>query len=430
MERGFDRKRERSPPPFHGPPRYRGEYPPRGPEMYKRGRRDSDEFDTAYGRGRYRRPMPPRPGFGRGPPPPWLDDDTERDRVRFRGGPQRGRRRGGGRGPPRGMDRPDRGGGGLMDGAMKSYKEFLQFQDDNVTPQEAEKLYTQYKADYKKKQDQLFFDRYKKQEWFRRLYDPSFLAASQAAKKDYALAASTKCLAALRAGTLEMQSAEKPVTEQETEVYVRMQDEPRTEGDKEGEAASASAPAAGESESAGEADLRKYLSLRPRVRAPADAHVLSIKRVPASVSHEELQNVFKETSGVVRIVASDVHRCQGDLCRQGWIVYATADECHKALQQLNGRKLKDWEVLLTPHRPEDGKPANVTPECASTPRRLAVDLVQAADLIRDLDAHRGLPSLLGDLLNTQTRPPTPTPTPTSTHPYTPTHPHRSDQRSS
>lgn len=59
-----------------------------------------------------------------------------------------------------------------LESPLVPYKAFVDMQRDNLSSEEAQKFYDQYKADHNKKQADLFYDTHKNESWFKEKYDP------------------------------------------------------------------------------------------------------------------------------------------------------------------------------------------------------------------------------------------------------------------
>lgn len=94
-------------------------------------------------------------------------------------------------------------GGNLYEGPQRTYKQFLELQDDSITPAEAEKKYEEYTTEYRRRQLRGFFEEHKQHEWFREKYDPSYLERRRAERIEATKAALASFTRQLQDGTLE-----------------------------------------------------------------------------------------------------------------------------------------------------------------------------------------------------------------------------------
>lgn len=194
----MDRRRGSPPPP---PPR-RGRVPYDGPPMdRRRSRSPSDRFAR-----------------GRSPPPFKRRRDDDVYYGRFERGDDymgRGPPRGGPPGPPRGgypdsyyegrRGSPDRHDGphDKAQGPL-TFKQFIQKQKDDPSPEEAQERYKQYLVDYHGGEIKAEFESTKDKQRVRDLYDPRSFEKALAKRNEEATASRTQFLSDLDTGVLQL----------------------------------------------------------------------------------------------------------------------------------------------------------------------------------------------------------------------------------
>lgn len=67
---------------------------------------------------------------------------------------------------------------------MKTYKQFLETQDDAISPSEAQKKYENYTKEYAQRNSRRYFHDHRNEEWFREKYDPEYLERKRIRKMD------------------------------------------------------------------------------------------------------------------------------------------------------------------------------------------------------------------------------------------------------
>jgi hypothetical protein len=73
----------------------------------------------------------------------------------------------------------------------------------------------------------------------------------------------------------------------------------------------------------------------------------------------------------------------------GWATYDTPQHCAKAVTDLNGRKLKDFELMVKPNKPSEEK-VKMAPPVACEEERIKIDLEMTSKLIQQLDFEKGI----------------------------------------
>ncbi|KAH7441455.1 hypothetical protein KP509_03G039000 [Ceratopteris richardii] len=89
------------------------------------------------------------------------------------------------------------------DGLM-TYKQFITELEDDVSPTEAERRYTEYKNEFISTQKKAFFEQNKQEDWLRDKYDPSRLEAVVQRRKESCKAAAKDFHLELESGTLDI----------------------------------------------------------------------------------------------------------------------------------------------------------------------------------------------------------------------------------
>jgi len=339
----------------------------------------------------------------------------------------------------------------LFEGNMKTYKQFLEYQDEHQAPQESEKKYEEYKNEFKKKHSRTFFDEHKKDEWFKEKYSPEYLETKRAQKLESVQVNLKIFSQELAAGTIKFNlSAEddaefmsKDKSEQDSAMSLEHSDEPhdemeqdaeepdepkengeeKTEEKKEDGKEIAKDDKGGEKEGA-EPKIISTKPSHPRQHQKLDmsldalthqkrdktdkekekitplptvpeTNTIFIKSIPPSVGRAELMDLFKDTEGFVRMSSSEPMKYK-NFNRLGWVTYQTKEQCLKAIDKLNGTKVsetKDFELQLMLNKQNTTdlyKKIKVTPPGASTDERMKVDYDQCHQLAQMLDKERGV----------------------------------------
>uniref|UniRef100_A0A0E0AXP2 C2H2-type domain-containing protein n=1 Tax=Oryza glumipatula TaxID=40148 RepID=A0A0E0AXP2_9ORYZ len=198
---GGDRKRGRSSPSLPPPPPAPGP-PPQGPHGSKRHRRDE-----GGGGGFDRRRLGPGVGY---------DNPDDRRYGNDHGGAGGrggyGDERGQGRNFNRAPDWTDSGRGGWNDGpansrreGLMSYKQFMQELEDDVSPDEAQHRYEEYKSEYITTQKKAYFDLHKNDDWLKNKYHPTNLEiVMESRRNELARTAANQFLQDLQNGSLDI----------------------------------------------------------------------------------------------------------------------------------------------------------------------------------------------------------------------------------
>ncbi|KAI5073112.1 hypothetical protein GOP47_0011125 [Adiantum capillus-veneris] len=194
-DRDRDYKRRRTP-SLSPPPLYRDRRSPplRRSPSYKRSRRD-DDYD----------------GARRGSPRPSMDERRDR---RMGPGPGRSNSFSGDErsyGRHHGF-RSDFGRGGFSDAfdtssrrdGLMSYKQFISELEDDVSPAEAERRYTEYKNEFISTQKKAFFEQNKQEDWLRDKYDPSRLQVAIQRRNEACKSAAREFHSELESGNLDI----------------------------------------------------------------------------------------------------------------------------------------------------------------------------------------------------------------------------------
>eukprot|EP00250_Pteridium_aquilinum_P005592 c15664_g1_i1 orf=644-2995(-) len=202
-DRDRDYKRRRtpslSPPPLYGHrERDRRPSPLRRSPSYKRSRRE-DDYDAGR-RGSPRMGMDDRRdrrmGAGAGRNNSYMGDERSYGRHHgFR--PELGRGGGFGDGSFSSFDAGPR-----RDGLM-TYKQFITELEDDISPTEAERRYTEYRSEFISTQKKAFFEQNKQEDWLRDKYDPSRLEAVIQRRNEACKVAAREFILELESGSLD-----------------------------------------------------------------------------------------------------------------------------------------------------------------------------------------------------------------------------------
>eukprot|EP00271_Cylindrocystis_brebissonii_P005834 TRINITY_DN18169_c0_g1_i1.p1 TRINITY_DN18169_c0_g1~~TRINITY_DN18169_c0_g1_i1.p1 ORF type:complete len:940 (+),score=181.73 TRINITY_DN18169_c0_g1_i1:351-3170(+) len=87
---------------------------------------------------------------------------------------------------------------------LLTYKQFMLELEDDVSPTEAEKRYSAYKAEYIQERKQEYFELHKGEDWLREKYDPVPLEALMLRRNEAAKSAAKEFIAALEAGVYDV----------------------------------------------------------------------------------------------------------------------------------------------------------------------------------------------------------------------------------
>jgi len=283
----------------------------------------------------------------------------------------------------------------LFEGPLKSYKQFLDAQEDNISPSEGEKRYEEYQNEYKRRQLRVFFNEHKQDEWFKEKYDPALLdqkrtirlaTAKQALKNfteelhkntiDFNLNAPIDMEASLREASKVSEADQK---EEEGELE-HAPPEPAKE-----EVKTEPQPEAMKSDDNGKSE-----PVVAKVETADNANVLFIKLIPVFISRAEIMEILHNVPGFKKLMISEPNKYK-NFSRLGWVAFDSAEACNNALRDLQGKtKIKDFELHLSLNKNPDVRklPKKLTPPVAAEEARIKIDLEQSKLLCMQLDKEK------------------------------------------
>jgi len=290
----------------------------------------------------------------------------------------------------------------IYEGPLKSYKQFLETQPDNITPSEAERRYDEYKSEYKKNHSRSFYYEHKNEDWFKEKYDPSVLTKKRTDK----LEASKKLLDefkdmldsnfdfSLSPTDLDIQNAAKQSEElEEGEHPSNIINKPvKNEAEELNKVAMETAETQVDSKLEDETQLSQSNDSKSIIDGKMETNVIFIKTIPPSIGRTEIEEIFKKHEGFKRATLSEVNRYK-NFHRLGWAHFDTFENSKKALDQVTGTRIKDFELMMTLNKQstqEMYKKSKITPPVAAEDDRMSIDLEQAKSLVQQLDKEKGI----------------------------------------
>ncbi|EGC30217.1 hypothetical protein DICPUDRAFT_58394 [Dictyostelium purpureum] len=308
-------------------------------------------------------------------------------------------------------------------GYFRSYKQFLDYQDDQITAADADKKYEEYKVEYSKRQSRVFFKEHQNEEWFKEKYDPVFLAKKRKEKveKSKSLVStfslnlndenhkfSLESKDNIKEGDkldldgLDMHhheptentnnsnntnSTEK--TEEDQNEETKMEEDDKNEKSIASNNNNATTPTI---TSLTKSSINAASNINDK-----DKSTLFIKAVSPACTKDELLEVLNkvapagEQSVVTKLTLSEPVRYK-NFYRLGWVTYKNCDLAAKALKELNGYKMKDFDLYLNINKPSEDaeRRFKITPHIASTENRIYIDLEQSTTLMRLFDQNKGI----------------------------------------
>ncbi|EGG21216.1 C2H2-type zinc finger-containing protein [Cavenderia fasciculata] len=282
---------------------------------------------------------------------------------------------------PSGMGRGRGRGGDLFDGACKTYKQFLDYQDDSITPTDAEKRYDEYRTEFLKKQSRVFFKDHQTEEWFREKYDPSFLIKKHKEKIEFA-----KNRVQPFINLLKDESHNFSLTAKDSLKDIAIHDGSEHFDSLDADEHHATDDEKEQEDKTKEQQNNKQLS------------TLFIKAISPTCTKDDLMEVFnkvvvgneEELPVVTKLTLSEPMKYK-NFYRLGWVTFKSSEYSLKALKELNGTKMRDFDLYLAINKqiPSDTqKKFRITPKIASTEQRITSDLSQAIDVCKLLDQDR------------------------------------------
>lgn len=371
----------------------------------ERSRERSRERERGYdsyrsGRGVYRRNQSPDKGRGRSPPPfkRRRDDDWNFDR----GGP----RKRGGRTWVSGEPENKNTTRNIFEGAIRTYKQFLEIQDDTITPEQAEKKYEEYKIEYAKRQSKMFFDEHKNAEWFKERFNPQYLEEKRKERMEMSKKSRDLYFADLEAKKDFNLSIENHPEFQNNQSKVDSNEE---EGEGEGDEIDSTHESLEINQSETKREEEEEEEQQPqdsnktssstksikskqsdRLEQPLESQeprtTLFIKNIPPTAIKKELISIFGTTEGFQGLALSEPYRFK-NYHRIGWATYDTPEHCLKALSELNGRRLKDFDLMLAVNK-SSNKQYKRTPPIATEENRIEHDIEMTKKLCLLMDQEK------------------------------------------
>lgn len=98
---------------------------------------------------------------------------------------------------------------------LMTYKQFISELEDDISPQEAERRYEEYKSEFISTQKHAFFEQNKHEDWLREKYDPSRLDAVIQRRNEMCRAAANEFMTELESGALDISPGAKGKNSQE-----------------------------------------------------------------------------------------------------------------------------------------------------------------------------------------------------------------------
>eukprot|EP01083_Nonionella_stella_P033077 90551_1 len=279
-------------------------------------------------------------------------------------------------------------------GPQLTFKQFLLQQKDDVSPEQAQKMYAQYVKEHKMNKSRRFFERHKAEEWFQERYDPVVIAARRTAQKVTAAATAEKLLKKLRENALNLED-DLPEAKVNGEAGA----------DKENDNGEAGSPKSGDKSDEDSEKVNGVLKTddksSPKFKPVTmngdlkfEDNSLFIQAVPLEVRRAQLEEVLGSVPGFLKVLISDpVPKNRGQ--RYAWASYSGQDECEKALREINGRKLvfnEDGGHFFLHTMPKRRATRKIKYAGAYTlnPERVKSDLERARRIITKLDLEKGI----------------------------------------
>ncbi|GBG58862.1 hypothetical protein CBR_g261 [Chara braunii] len=88
-------------------------------------------------------------------------------------------------------------------GALLTYKQFIVDLEDDITPEEAQRRYEEYRKEYSETAKRSFFESHREEEWLKEKYDPTVLEAFVQRRNENAQTASKEFVSEFEAGALD-----------------------------------------------------------------------------------------------------------------------------------------------------------------------------------------------------------------------------------
>jgi hypothetical protein len=285
--------------------------------------------------------------------------------------------------------------------ALRSYRQFLQTQENGLDGEEAQRRYEVYKNEYTERITKQFYDSHKGDEWFRDKYDPERIVVRRTELAARARLAAVAFGEQLLRGSLHWHlDADHPDNVAFAPFLEHDNVGVRTTGELQLTAAAADARAAalaaadlgGGDAVDDEASKRALDAAGAALTRDIERRTVYVKGLPPSTTRAALESVFRAVDGLERVQISDPTLER--MTRRAWITYSTTHAAQRAANQLGNHPLAlpDGAAtrlslqLVTPHRVR----VRVVPPALSLPERQAGDLGVARRLVELLDREKWL----------------------------------------
>jgi len=285
----------------------------------------------------------------------------------------------------------------LFEGPIKTYKQFLEIQEESITPAEGEKRYEEYQNEYKRRQLRVFFNEHKNDEWFKEKYEPGYLEVKREEQIQISKQNVKSFSECLRNGTIEFNLNAGEDTENSLrEAIMKI-------GDEKEEKEEGTIDLEKSDEKDAEENDKQNTEIKPTEengkslltssqKSESESNVLFIKVIPPFISRNEILEIFKKVSGFRKLTMSEPMRYK-NYNRLGWVTLESSEACSIALREMVGKtKLKEqFELHLSINKTSlPAKLPKLTPPVASEDARIKIDLEQSKLLCMQLDKEKGI----------------------------------------
>lgn len=267
----------------------------------------------------------------------------------------------------------------IFNGSLKNLKQFAEFQSEDISQSELEKRYQEYQEEYKKRQNKIFFEDHKNEEWFKEKYEPSYLEKKRIQRIEKSIQAFKSFGQEISTGKTWSFDATDNVEEVEQD---------RDGGEKELTEGDRKPSTPQEQEIAVNKTDSKGIFTTAQSNRAESSSTLFIKTVPPSCGRSDLLHVLETTEGFVSLTLSEAYPYK-NFHRVGWVTYNTPEHCAKAVGYLNGRKFKDFELMVKINKSSEER-VKITPPVAGEEARFKIDLEMTLKLITQMDMEKGI----------------------------------------
>ena len=231
-------------------------------------------------------------------------------------------------------------------GALLTFKEFMELQHHPLELAEAEKFYNEYKAQYERKQFEIFFKEHADDHWFIEKYDPLVSQKWQEERFLNAKLSHTAFVDAARSGEF-------------ADLLLR---DTGQRADK--------------------------LAGPPFYGFDPNSMTLFLKAIPVNISRWDVLGVVKTSPGFVSLSMSEPLKTQ-NFSRFAWALYDSEAHCQESLELLTNKTVNgDFKLLPVRSQSSSRKEVQVTP--LQPLDSIQVDWRQATRLIQLLDSEKGI----------------------------------------